>query len=420
MAAEASTLVDAGTCRWCPHGQWSHKRGRGGCRELDCPCGQYQPPKDEPAAEPVLEVDPDSPVLDEAPAADDQDDDHQECGQCGDRVYTLSSRGWCDGCEEEAAAGPTDPGPTRRDLLARMTRESIDLGTYELTVPDGPRTASTCAYPDGEDGGEHDHALCEDVVAERVEMAATAQASPGPAPVQVATDAQLAEPGSVETSAAVKPPMPPADFLVAHTMVGERAAAGAGWQEGYLAGQATAVAPPDPALVQAAQVAEALAVERDEARADRDDYARRLKAADAAYAQAAGEAEEAQRRADALASELRSLEAEITAVTGQRDQAVADLERIGTELIAARREAKAATRARHRIRDELDAATLARLRLQEDLDEVILAGVAAAANVRQRYDAEQCETCGFRTTVPIDHEHPLTPVIVLVVRREAS
>ncbi|MEV4846116.1 hypothetical protein AB0K20_23225 [Micromonospora matsumotoense] len=25
----------------------------------------------------------------------------------------------------------------------------------------------TCAYPNGEDEGEHDHAMCEDVVAER-------------------------------------------------------------------------------------------------------------------------------------------------------------------------------------------------------------------------------------------------------------
>ncbi|OKI47284.1 hypothetical protein [Micromonospora sp. CB01531] len=39
-----------------------------------------------------------------------------------------------------------------------------------------------------------------------------------------------------------RPPMPPADFLAAVTMVGERAAAGYGWQEGYLAGRAAAAA----------------------------------------------------------------------------------------------------------------------------------------------------------------------------------
>ncbi|MFI7072080.1 hypothetical protein [Micromonospora sediminicola] len=43
MAAPVSeVLPDAGVCRWCPHGQWSHKRGRGGCRELDCTCHKYE------------------------------------------------------------------------------------------------------------------------------------------------------------------------------------------------------------------------------------------------------------------------------------------------------------------------------------------------------------------------------------------
>lgn len=35
-------------------------------------------------------------------------------------------------------------------------------------------------------------------------------------------------------------PMPPADWLKAHTDVSDRAAAGAGWQTGWLAGQAAA------------------------------------------------------------------------------------------------------------------------------------------------------------------------------------
>ena len=30
------------------------------------------------------------------------DDGLQACGNCGDRVATVSTRGWCDGCEEEA------------------------------------------------------------------------------------------------------------------------------------------------------------------------------------------------------------------------------------------------------------------------------------------------------------------------------
>lgn len=31
-----------------------------------------------------------------------EDSDYRECDNCGDEVYTLSTRGWCDGCEEEA------------------------------------------------------------------------------------------------------------------------------------------------------------------------------------------------------------------------------------------------------------------------------------------------------------------------------
>ncbi len=35
--------------------------------------------------------------------ADRADSDHQTCDKCGDTVYALSSRGWCDSCEEAAA-----------------------------------------------------------------------------------------------------------------------------------------------------------------------------------------------------------------------------------------------------------------------------------------------------------------------------
>jgi hypothetical protein len=31
------------------------------------------------------------------------DPDKQRCERCADEVYTLSSRFWCDGCEEEAS-----------------------------------------------------------------------------------------------------------------------------------------------------------------------------------------------------------------------------------------------------------------------------------------------------------------------------
>ncbi|MEU4590029.1 hypothetical protein [Micromonospora aurantiaca (nom. illeg.)] len=57
MASPVSeVLPDAGPCRWCSHGQWSHKRGRAGCTHPECGgmCDRYAPPKDQPApASPV-------------------------------------------------------------------------------------------------------------------------------------------------------------------------------------------------------------------------------------------------------------------------------------------------------------------------------------------------------------------------------
>ncbi|MGW5556892.1 hypothetical protein ACWER9_06670 [Micromonospora sp. NPDC003944] len=73
-----------------------------------------------------------------------------------------------------------------------------------------------------------------------------------------------------------------------------------------------------------------------------------------------------------------------------------------------------------RLRRELNGANAGRLHAQDALDEAIRTGTTAAANVLFRYDADQCTTegCGSRYTVPVDHQHPLTPVTVLVVRRE--
>lgn len=206
--------------------------------------------------------------------------------------------------------------------------------------PAGPR----CAYPNGEDQGEHDHAMCEDVVAERAELAGRA----GPD--------QPAEP-----STSVKPPMPPAGWLAAHTMVGERAAAGAGWQEGYLAGRASAAETDPTDLAQAVAVAEALAAERDDARRERDLLQSRL------------DIIRQERRREFLAHQVLTL-------TAERDELTAEVGRLRTEL------------------DRADVAL-------------------AAGWVLHRYDAQQCQTCGSRYTVPVEHPHPLTPVTVLVVRR---
>ena len=48
------------------------------------------------------------------------EDDSQACSKCGDRVYTVSGRGWCDGCEEEADHAGSDgyaphPRPPHHD-----------------------------------------------------------------------------------------------------------------------------------------------------------------------------------------------------------------------------------------------------------------------------------------------------------------
>lgn len=70
-----------------------------------------------------------------------------------------------------------------------------------------------------------------------------------------------------------------------------------------------------------------------------------------------------------------------------------------------------------RLRIELDRANAARQLAQDALDDATRTGPA----VLWQYDADQCEKCGRRYTVPADdHPHPLTPVTVLVVRRPVT
>lgn len=266
-ATEATALVDAGPCQACGDDQFDHKRGRGGCKVPGCGCGAYERPEPAPRLPnpdasssqvrntgPALEVDPGSSVPSEVP--------------------------------------PAEPERTRAELVADLTAQSIELGTYDMAVPgDGE---PTCAYPLGEDQGEHDHALCEDVVAERSEQ-------------ETATESVYC-----------------ADERCAQADLARRRTS----HERQMR----------------------LAAERDEARV----------------------------RVDAL-----------------------------TATVA-------------RLRDDLNRATLGRQRAQDALDEAVRAGTAAATRVLWRYDAEQCETCGSRYTVPVQHEHPLTPVTVLVVRRETT
>lgn len=198
----------------------------------------------------------------------------------------------------------------------------------------------------------------------------------GPVPVVVADPAARA--AYVEQVAADRP-MPPADFLAAHTMVGERAAAGYGWQEGYLAGHA------------------ASAAERDEARRTRDGFE--------------VQRDQAYERVDELVAELGRTEATRQRLAQLLDKTAAAL---------------ADERAEHlnavgRLRAELDRVNADRQRAQDALDEAEWTGPQASL-VLWRYDADQCttEACGSRYTVPTQHPHPLTPVTVLVVRREVA
>ncbi|MBM0275129.1 hypothetical protein [Micromonospora tarensis] len=112
----------------------------------------------------------------------------------------------------------------------------------------------------------------------------------------------------------------------------------------------------------------------------------------------------------------------------QRDQAyervnelTAELGREQAEHQATLREKSALNTEVLRLRAELDRVNADRQRAQDVVDEATW-GSPQASLVLWRYDADQCltEGCGSRYTVPTEHPHPLTPVTVLVVRREVT
>ncbi|MEV4197049.1 hypothetical protein [Micromonospora globbae] len=344
-AAEPAVLPDAGTCRWCPHGQWSHKRGKGGCRELDCICDRYGPPKDAPVPgvienrpddadpavcvggfEPAQPGDVDLPgvadpaaqaayveqvaAIDAQPA--ESDDDRLPCHRCNDLVLTLSSDGLCDGCVAE-----DDEAIRRRADVERLTVQLEQA--YERV--DELETELGRIY--GALHIDRDRDAAEVIEGRRVRL-------------------RDAENDLLDVRGILAPNGYPSRIPADVSMV--------------------------PAVAPAVQW---LADRVDELTAERD--------------QAAGAAKDAQRRAERLAGELDAAQAAIVRLSADLGRANADRQR-----------ARAA------------------------VDDAVRAGTAAAARVVRRYDAEQCETCGYRTTVPIDHEHPLEPVTVLIVRREVG
>ena len=140
--------------------------------------------------------------------------------------------------------------------------------------------------------------------------------------------------------------------------------------------------------------------------------------------------------ADLLGGALDLARRQLEQVTRERNAAQAELEQycaadldrrraqlearqhLAAELGQARSRINELTAEVDRLRAELDVVNASRLRALDALDE---AARISLAEVLLRYDADQCTTdgCGSRYTVPVEHEHPLTPVTVLVVRREA-
>lgn len=84
------------------------------------------------------------------------DEDLRECGNCGEPVAFLSSRDWCDGCEEEADAAPTgtwrkiscterDELKASRDLKPFASRTDLggEFGDPEIFTEWGDPTTDT-------------------------------------------------------------------------------------------------------------------------------------------------------------------------------------------------------------------------------------------------------------------------------------
>jgi hypothetical protein len=355
MAAEATTLVDAGTCRWCPHGQWSHKRGKGGCRELDCICDKYTPPKDEPAAAPVPGEVVDGPAV-PGPS---------EC--LGEPEPAQPA---------DVELPPADPEPSRGELLARMTRESIDLGTYDLAVPaDEPVKAE----PDRT--GQVIRDVGQAIAADRDEIR------------RLRIQLRAAD----GTIARQKRELAQARRERDGMRVQRDQAYGRVEEQDVQLGRIRAALGPD--LDADADLAEAVGGLRYEAnRLEALADAQRAAHLETATAMAAAE-----QRVDELSTDLAGAHAALTRADGEAEEA----------------QRRAQARA-NRLERQLAGAKAGRQHAQQTLSEAIQAGTEAATRVLWRYDAEQCQDCGFRSTVPVVHEHPLEPVTVLVVRREVA
>ncbi|WFE41925.1 hypothetical protein [Micromonospora sp. WMMD998] len=196
---------------------------------------------------------------------------------------------------------------------------------------------------------------------------------------------------------------------------------------------------PDDALAEqieeTQQVATELAQERTETQRLTEELATMTEAA-ADHRRTAGVALSERNRAVERVAEL---ERQVEALTAERDEererardaghaakaareAVLDLRRaLAEQEQHSARELGARSAEIAQLRAELDRATAARRRVQRRYDDAVRTGLASALRVVWRYNAEQCEECGFRTTVPgMNHPHPMRPVTVLVVERDTA
>ncbi|MEU8264443.1 hypothetical protein AB0C02_27955 [Micromonospora sp. NPDC048999] len=302
----------------------------------------------------------------------------KECGVC-DRYLPPKAHPKSTPAPE-ASAEPTS--------VAELPDEDVEAWNADALTPEHPTLAEVEAEPEPVDEPDP---LAAEVVADPAAQAAHAD--------QVAAiDAQLAQPGPTDGELADE--IDQAESAVeVEQLRGDVERYGDILHE---TAKVLGIAPDDdgdnydeiPIEAAAAQRARAVAVHRrNEDRAElerqaaadverRREHHEHVQRLAVERDQAVGAAEDAQRRAEHLAGELEAANARLAA--------------------------------------DLAAANARQVKTRRALDNAIRTGAAAAARVLWRYDASQCLTCGSRYTVPVDHEHPLTPVTVLVVARDLA
>lgn len=387
--AEPQALPDAGPCRWCSDVQWDHKRGKGGCKVPGCGCDKYLPPK---VKGPELPAAPE-PTPDEDLAA-------------GRTVQFATVEEMDAALAGAVPVGLVDPVETL-DVERRRRREPV--GEPAVTDPaaqeeslrqvaeiDAKLAEPEPAAPEQDRVGEVIRTVGQSIAAD---IAAVERQRDGAVAAvkrlgRERTEAELqrdqayervdeltTELDRIRAALGIGPDRNPVEVIEDRRVRLRDAESDLLDVRGILSpnGYPSRIPTEVDLVPTVAPAVRWLADRVDELATD---YA----GLNSAYTKAVGDAEDAQRRAEQLAGELDSAQATIARLT-------ADLARANSR----------------------------QQRTKTQLDEAVRVGTAAAARVRWRYDARHCDTCGFRTTVAdLDHEHPLTPVTVLVVERDQA